>query len=80
MYDCYDCGDLDKSRKNVFDKLNYQYGCNHRGTDKYMCGWCKSDNELKLSHLGCSDWKPKPQIIETDQLQGQMNLFDFIGV
>ena len=59
MNDCYDCGYLDKSRKNTNDQSEcFQYGCNYKGPDKYMCGWCKSDEDLKKSRLGCTDWKP----------------------
>lgn len=62
MYSCIDCGYLDKSRKNYSDTGNqnyFQYGCNHRGTDKFICGWCSSDKNLKQSYLGCSDWAEK---------------------
>ena len=79
MYSCIDCGHLDKSRKNFSNKGNhnyFQYGCNHRGPDKFICGWCKDDKDLKSSCLGCSDWIEKN---ETDQLPGQMNIMDFIG-
>lgn len=81
MYSCIDCGHLDKSRKNYSDKGNkdyFQYGCNYKGPEKFICGWCNSDNDLKKSALGCSDWK---EIVdkELDQLPGQMELSDFIG-
>ena len=38
MNDCYECGYLDKSRKNTNDQSEcFQYGCNYKGPDKYMC-------------------------------------------
>ena len=65
MYSCHDCGYLDKSRKNAGQNpQNFQYGCNYRGVDKFICGWCKSDKDLKLSFLGCSNWIP---IIQEDK-------------
>ena len=81
MYSCIDCGYLDKNRKNYSDKGNqdyFQYGCNYRGADKFICGWCSSDNDLKSSHLGCSDWIEKATE-ETSQLPGQINILDLIG-
>lgn len=80
MYSCIDCGYLDKSRKNYSNTGNqnyFQYGCNHRGTDKFICGWCSSDSNLKASFLGCSDWIEikKKEIIETE-LDGQLSIFD----
>lgn len=81
MYSCIDCGHLDKSRKNYFNKGNqdyFQYGCNYRGPDKFICGWCSSDSNLKSSFLGCSDWKDNV-VEEENQLPGQMNIMDFLG-
>ena len=77
MYSCFDCGYLDKSRKNYSEKGNsdyFQYGCNKRGADKFICGWCKDDGGLKKSALGCSDWVEKPKPCSCDK--GQLSIFD----
>lgn len=81
MYSCFDCGYLDKSRKNHSEKGNldyFQYGCNKRGAGKFICGWCSSDNDLKKSALGCSDWveKLKPCIYDKDRACNFKNLND----
>lgn len=46
---CKDCVYLDKTRKqNGFNNSGcFRYGCNARIRDKFICGWIRSDNELK---------------------------------
>lgn len=52
---CKDCVYLDKTRKqNGFNNSGcFRYGCNARIRDKFICGWIRSDNELKT--MSCSD-------------------------
>lgn len=78
MYDCIDCVFLDKSRKQESSNgISFRYGCNNRGSDNYIPGWCRDDKDLKNSHLGCSDWREikKREIIESE-LPGQLTIFD----
>lgn len=53
---CKDCVYLDKTRKqNGFNNSGcFRYGCNARIRDKFICGWIRSDNELKT--MSCSDY------------------------
>ena len=56
MMDCINCGNLDKSRKEICDAGAFRYGCNLPNSE-YICGWIKRDNELRW--LGCSKWVEK---------------------
>lgn len=51
---CENCCYLDKTRKQ--DGNNgigcFRYGCNAGMRDKFICGWIRRDNELKM--MGCS--------------------------
>lgn len=51
-WSCNDCANLDKSKKVYNEsKYCYLYGCKHNNSGT-ICGWCKSDGELK--NMGCS--------------------------
>jgi hypothetical protein len=88
MEGCYNCGHLDKARKKPSNKTShFLYGCNNRGTDGYICGWVKSDSDLKSCCVGCSDWisiKTEDKIIpskeEKNQIDGQLNIMDWLGM
>lgn len=78
---CADCEYLDKTKKMEYSK-NYLYGCKLRETG-YVSTWINTDNTLK--HISCSveisdddESEEDMPIEETGQLQGQMNIFDFI--
>ena len=51
MNDCFDCGYLDKRRKETCDAGAFRYGCNDIA-DGFICGWVGKDSELR--YLGCS--------------------------
>lgn len=72
MYACFDCGNLDKNRKENSSNGtgHYNYGCNAQGR-KYTCGWVSKDSELKTQ--GCSDWKQKQEVHPKTQ---QISMFD----
>lgn len=52
---CAECCHLDKTRKQGGNNGTgcFRYGCNARIREKFICGWIRSDNELKT--MGCSD-------------------------
>lgn len=52
---CAECCYLDKTRKQYGNNGTgcFRYGCNARIRDKFICGWIRTDNELKT--MGCSD-------------------------
>lgn len=52
---CAECCYLDKTRKQCGNNGTgcFRYGCKVRISDKFICGWIRSDNELKT--IGCSD-------------------------
>lgn len=52
---CEECCYLDKTRKQGGNNGTgcFRYGCNARIREKFICGWIRSDNELKT--MGCSD-------------------------
>lgn len=63
MLCCAECDYLDKTRKQYNEThYCYRYGCDYRGTDKFICGWLLNDNGLKT--MGCSYFKHT----ETEQL------------
>ena len=80
MYGCWNCGYLDKTRKELSENGTgcFRYGCNKRTKDKFICGWCKSDADLKSSYLGCSDWKEEVQ--ESKLYKGLAKNFEVIVV
>lgn len=67
---CRDCRNLDKSRK-TYDGANYCfiYNCKSNGQ---ICGWCKTDNELK--DMGCSNFVDKNKVDPK-----QISFFDYIN-
>ena len=52
---CAECCHLDKTRKQGGNNGTgcFCYGCNARIREKFICGWIRSDDELKT--MGCSD-------------------------
>ena len=52
---CAECCYLDKTRKQDGNNGTgcFRYGCKARIRDKFICGWIRSDNELKT--MCCSD-------------------------
>lgn len=52
---CAECCYLDKTRKQYGNNGTgcFRYGCNARIRDKFICGWIRTDNELKT--MGCSE-------------------------
>lgn len=52
---CAECCYLDKTRKQYGNNGTgcFRYGCNAIIRDKFICGWIRTDNELKT--MGCSD-------------------------
>lgn len=51
---CAECCYLDKTRKQYGNNGTgcFRYGCNAIIRDKFICGWIRTDNELKT--MGCS--------------------------
>lgn len=52
---CAECCYLDKTRKQYGNNGTgcFRYGCNAIIRDKFICGWIRTDNELKT--MGCSN-------------------------
>ena len=54
-YSCAECANLDMSRTQWDeDHYCYRYGCDKRGSDGFICFWCRKDSDLKSG--GCSDF------------------------